>query len=194
MAETYQRSMTAEEFLDWQLGQEDRYELIDGYPIKLMTGATDYHDRVVTNIIAALHAQLRGKHCRVATADLAVHTRIRGFRRSDVVVTCGQMTGDSTVAEDPRLVVEVLSKSNTGIDWQRKLDEYRHLKGLAYILLVDSRLQAATLYVRSGTTWEPEDADDIEHVLKLPAIDCTLALADIYDGLTLPRPEPSERA
>lgn len=186
MAETYKPTMNAEEFLEWQFGQDERYELVDGHVVKLMAGATEVHDRLVTNIIVALGNQLRGKPCRVATAALAVKTGIRSFRRGDVLVTCGPIRENSTEATDPRLIVEVMSKSNTGIDWQRKLDEYRRRRGLAYILLVDSRFEAATLYVRGEADWQPENADALDHVFQLPEISCTLAMRDIYEDLDLP--------
>jgi Uma2 family endonuclease len=194
MAQTYVSPMTIEQFLEWQFEQDERYELIDGYPVKLMTGATDFHDRVVTNIIGALHAQLRGTRCRVATADLAVRTRIRSMRRGDVVVTCAPLRGDLMEAQDPRLIVEVLSKSNTGVDWERKLEEYRRLTGLAYLLLADSRVQAASLFTRNGDSWDVTDADTLEVVFQLPEIGCTLAMRDIYEDLTLPPARSAERA
>lgn len=67
--------MTVEEFFVWQQRQEDRYELVEGAPVKLMTGASEAHDVIVTNLLSGMHRQLRGAPCRAATADLAVRTR-----------------------------------------------------------------------------------------------------------------------
>ena len=186
MVETYKPTMTAEEFLEWQFWQDERYELVDGHVVKLMAGATDHHDRVVTNVMGSLHQQLRGTPCRVATADLAVRTKIKSFRRPDVAVTCAPLTGTSLEANDPRLVVEVLSKSNNGVDWERKLEEYRRRGGISYLLLVDSRFRAACLYTRRGAEWEPDNADTLDHVFQLPEIDCSLAMRGIYEDLDLP--------
>ncbi|MGH6817047.1 MAG: Uma2 family endonuclease, partial [Hyphomicrobiaceae bacterium] len=143
MTETARKAMTAEEFLTWQLGQEQRYELIDGFPAE-MAGASAYHDRIVINIIASLHTQLRGSRCRPTSADLAVRTRIRSIRRPDVAVTCDEPRPNDYEAGDPRLIVEVLSPSNEGIAWQRKIDEYRRMQSLTYLLLVESRAMQAT--------------------------------------------------
>src|SRR5690348_12021605 len=65
------QTMTAAEFLAWDLGQPGRHELVDGVP-SAMTGARQRHDRVVVNLLAALHRQLRGGPCRAFTADTAV--------------------------------------------------------------------------------------------------------------------------
>ncbi len=87
MADPARRLMTPEEFFAWQLHQEERYELVDGLPIRrhrMMTGSSTQHHRVSVNIIASLHTQLRGSGCRPMTADIAIRTGIHGLRRPDV--------------------------------------------------------------------------------------------------------------
>ncbi len=72
MAEVPPKKMTVDEFFEWQQRQDRNYELVDGVPVlplKSMTGATDQHDRITVNAIAALHQRLRGKPCRPKTAD-----------------------------------------------------------------------------------------------------------------------------
>lgn len=184
MADTANKQMTVEEFFRWQQAQQDRYELVDGFPVKMMTGASNFHDRITTNIIIALGNQLKGGPCWVATPDTATRTRIRGIRRPDVTVTCSPPKPDTYEAGAPRLVVEVFSPSNSGIAWQRKMNEYWRLQGLQYVLLVDSLSVQATLYVRKGPDWDPEDADGLDAVLDMPEIGCKLAMRDAYDGLS----------
>lgn len=188
MAQTAIPTMSVDEFLLWQQGQEDRYELVEGHPVKLMTGASEIHDRIVTNVIIALGNQLRGSPCRPTTADLAVRTRIRSVRRPDVTVTCDEPRPDSYQARNPRMVVEVLSPSNKGMAWQRKLEEYRHLEGLAYILLIESEAEQATLISRTGESWSHEDFDGREGVIDLPAITCRLPMAAVYEGVSYSTP------
>lgn len=186
MAERAEKAMTIDEFHLWQQGQEERYELVDGFPLQMMTGATNYHDAVLVNIVASLHGQLRGSRCRATTPDTAVRTRIRTLRRPDVTVTCDDPRPESCEAANPRLVVEVLSPSNAGRAWQRKLDEYFRHERLAYVLLVDSGAVGATLYTRTGETWEPADFESLDDVIGLPEIGCKLALRDVYEGLEFP--------
>jgi Uma2 family endonuclease len=184
MAQTAIPPMSVDEFLLWQQEQEDRYELVEGYPVKLMTGASEFHDAIVTNVIIALGNQVRGSPCRPTTADLAVRTKIRSIRRPDETVTCDEPRKGSYQARNPRFIVEVLSPSNVGMGWQRKLEEYRHLDGLAYILLIDSQAVQATLITRSGEAWSHEDFDGRDGVIEPPAIACRLTMTDIYSGLT----------
>jgi Uma2 family endonuclease len=161
------KQMTIDEFFAWQLQPEDRYELVDGYPVEMMSGASGRHDAVVVNIIVSLGNQLRGKRCRPRTADTAIRTGIKALRRADVLVTCEPPRDDAYEAAEPRLVVEVLSPSNTGVAWERKLKEYRRHQQLEYILLVDSRVMAVTLYTRTEQGWADTDADRPEDVLSL---------------------------
>lgn len=186
MANVAYQTMSVDEFLIWSLDQEDRYELVEGHPVKMMAGASNYHDVIAVNVILSLGNQLRGTPCRVATADTAVRTRIRSARRADATVTCEPPRPDSYEAAAPRLVVEVLSRSNHGVPWQRKLEEYRRREELQYILLVDSRRIAATLLTRAGVTWDPTDYDALDDMIALPGIGCTLVMSDLYAGLTFP--------
>lgn len=189
MGNTAQKPMTPEEFFAWAERQDGRFELVDGFALEMMTGASNFHDAIVVNIIGELRNQLRGKPCRPMTADTALRTRIGNFRRPDVTVMCGPLEAKTYEASEPRLAVEVLSPSNEGVAWQRKLDEYRRLQGLRYILLVDSERIAATLYTRTDTDWEPFDADDVDAVIDMAEIGCKLAMRDVYDGLVFP-PRP----
>jgi len=192
MAESARKSMSVEEFFDWQMRQEELYELVDGFPVPrwhTMTGASRYHDAIVVNILTSLKSQLKGSRCQPTTPDNGVRTRIKGIRRPDVTVTCDEPQANRYEAGDPRLVVEVVSPSNEGVSWQRKIDEYRRLQGLTYILLVESRAMQATLYTRRNSDWEPLDADGPEAVIDLPEIGCRLTMRDVYEGLSFPSPD-----
>src|ERR1700733_13803484 len=92
MAELELQRMSEDQFFAWQDKQERLYELVDGLPVlplKMMTGASQAHDRAVVNTIASLHRQPRGGPCRPTTADLAVRIPADNIRRPDVTVECG---------------------------------------------------------------------------------------------------------
>ena len=98
MAETRQKEMTAGEFYRWCLDQEERFELVDGFPVPLraMSGASTTHDQIVVNLIAALKQALRGTGCRPTTADAALRTSIKRSRRPDVMIECAPPIRKST--------------------------------------------------------------------------------------------------
>ena len=189
MAEAQVLTMTADEFYLWQLDQDERYELVDGVPVPLraMTGASNAHDVILVNCIAELHARLRGKPCRVASADTALRTSIRSARRPDVTVDCAPPEAKSYEAHRPTVVVEVLSPSTRKLDRFTKLEEYRRHPSLRHILLVDPDSVAAKLYSRADEgTWLDKDLVGKDAVIALPAIDVTLPLSALYERLDMP--------
>ncbi|GJD73026.1 Uma2 family endonuclease [Methylobacterium goesingense] len=189
MADAVRLTMTPEDFFVWQRDQDELYELVDGYPVprhRMMTGASMQHDRATVNVIGSLYAQLRGTSCHPTTADIALRTSIRGLRRPDVMVECAPLIQDTYEAREPKLVVAVASPSTTTIDQTRKVEEYKRHPTLAYILLVETLKPQALLYRRLGEAWDIETFEGLDAVIDLPTIGTTLAMADIYDGLSFP--------
>jgi Uma2 family endonuclease len=187
MAEPQRRLMTPEEFFAWQLDQEERYELVDGVPVPLrgMTGASNAHDAVAVNIIISLGNQLRRGPCRVATADTAVRTSIRGIRRPDVTVECAPIDPKSYEAHAPKLVVEVLSPSTRQMDRIRKVEEYKRLPTLTAIMLVEPGVANVLVLRRDGAEWRDEAYAGADSVVPLPEIGASLTLRDVYEGVPL---------
>lgn len=189
MSEPQRRRMTQDEFFEWQKSQERNYELVDGLPylpLKAMTGATLRHDRVTVNAMISLGTQLRGGPCRPATDDAAIRIPSAGVRRPDLTIDCGPLKDNAMEAQEPRLVLEVLSPSTTSVDRFRKLDEYKSHPALKLILLADTRTPAVVLWRRRDVGWVTEDYSGLEAVIPLPEIGAALRLSDLYDGLEFP--------
>ena len=179
--------MTADDFFEWQKNQDRNYELVDGVPVlplKAMTGATLRHDRVTTNAIISLGNQLRGGPCRIASTDVAIRVPTGGVRRPDLSVDCGRFVDGAMEAQEPRLVLEVLSPSTASVDRVRKLDEYRLHPSIQVVLLADTRTPKVALWRRRDLTWHAEDYDGLDAVIELPEISARLSLAELYEGLT----------
>jgi len=182
MSEAATTKMTTDEFFAWQERQDRNYELVDGVPvltIKAMTGATDQHDRITVNAISWLHQSLRGKPCRPKTADTSIKT-IRGTRRPDILIECGKPGPRSMAADDPRVVIEVLSPSTTRYDRFQKLAEYQQHSAIKVILLVDSEAPRVAVWRRTGDIWGQTELAGLDAVIDLPEIDTTLPLMELY--------------
>jgi Uma2 family endonuclease len=179
--------MTVDQFLDWQLRQERLHELVDGVPVvplKMMTGATQRHDRVVVNALTNLVNQLRGKPCRPMTDDVAVRIPSGNIRRPDITVDCGKGSDRDMTAAEPRVVIEVLSPSTLSFDRFRKLEEYKTVTSMQVVILIDTEQPQATVHRRAGPTWSVATFEGIDAAIELQEIDARLALADLYEGLT----------
>lgn len=125
MSEPAPRRWTVEEFFAWQEKQAERFELVDGFPVRMMAGARNVHDDIVVNLIGELRDQLRGSGCRPFTGAGSVETKPGQIRRLDVGVDCGRRDPNGTKAVSPRLVVEVLSPGTRDFDTFDKLDDTR---------------------------------------------------------------------
>lgn len=197
MAEPRLRRMTQDEFFAWQERQERLYELVDGVPVlplKMMTGASQRHDRVAVNVIVSLGNQLRGGACRPTTDDLAVRIPSGNVRRPDVTVECGGQGGLREFAvREPRVVIEVLSPSTMSFDRIRKLPEYQTIASVKHILLIDTETPRADLWSREPDgRWLQTKYDGLDALISLPAVGATFALADVFEGLEFGRPLPDD--
>jgi Uma2 family endonuclease len=179
--------MTIEQFLEWQLRQDRLHELVDGVPVvplKMMTGATQRHDRVVVNTLANLVNQLRGKPCRPMTDDVAVRIPSGNIRRPDITVDCGKGSDRDMTAAEPRVVIEVLSPSTLSFDRFRKLEEYKTVASMQAIILIDTESPQATVHRRIGQGWSATTVEGVDAVIELQEIDVRLRLADLYESLS----------
>lgn len=174
------------EFFAYRGEEGVRYELVDGVLVRAMTGASQRHDLVLVNILATLHSKLRGSPCRASTDDLAVVVPNGNVRRPDVSVSCGKLDDRAQQLSDPRMVVEVLSPSTRGIDLVRKLEEYKSVPGLAYILLVEPDEPHALLWRREAAGWALEEVQGLDGGFDLPEIGADITMVELYDRLTFP--------
>ncbi len=189
MSERAATRMSAEEFLEWGLHQELRYELVDGVPVA-MAGAKQRHDRIVASVHGMLYNLLRGKKCRNFTADLAVRIPMGNIRRPDAGIDCGIPDDDATTAAAPFLVLEVLSPSTRDFDMFGKLEEYKTVPTLAHIVIVDPDTPQVFHWSRSDyEPWRHELLEGLEAIIQLPEVEGMMDLASIYEGLTF-RPLP----
>ena len=101
MTEPAPQGWTVDEFFAWQDKQAERYELVDGFPVRMMAGAKNVHDDIVVNVLTDLRNQLRGSDCRPFTGDGSVETKPGQIRRPDVGVDCGRRDPNGTMANSP---------------------------------------------------------------------------------------------
>jgi Uma2 family endonuclease len=181
--------MSAEEFLEWGLHQELRYELVDGAPVA-MAGAKQRHDQIVANVHGMLYNLMRGQKCRYFTADLAVRIPMGNIRRPDAGIDCGPSDDDATTAIAPILVLEVLSPSTRDFDMFGKLEEYKTVPTLAHIVIVDPDTPQVFHWSRlPDKPWRHELLEGLDAVIQLPEVEGVINLASLYEGLTF-RPLP----
>lgn len=192
MGDRVQRTdMSVEEFLEWNLSQDQRYELVDGVPVPLraMAGAKSQHDIIVVNLIAILREQLRGGPCMPRSADTAVRTKIKSVRRPDVTIECAPPERNSLEARKPVAVFEVLSPTTRQLDRSVKLQEYRRHPSLRTIVHVDPEAMDVVVYSRSQSgDWDDARFDRPDDTIRLSDPVVGITLAEVYADVPLSAP------
>jgi len=180
--------MTEAEYLEFERASEYKHEYIAG-EVFAMTGASEAHNLITSNVIFALRSQMRGRPCKVYPGDMRVQIRPSGlYTYPDISVVCGE----SILADDqhldtltnPMLIIEVLSPSTELYDRGRKFQYYRQIESLREYVLIAQDAPRIERFVRQGDVWQFSDAVGLDASLELPSIGCTLALGDIYEQVT----------
>ena len=186
MAEPAEQPWTTEAFFAWQERQADRYELVGGFPLRLMAGAKNRHDDIVVNLLTTLRTRLRGGPCRPFSADGSIETRPGQIRRPDVGVDCGRRDPEAYKAADPKLVAEVLSPSTRDVDTIEKLGEYKALDAIGTILVIESNAPQVVVWSRRGASWERAIAEGFDDRIVVRDLGLDLPLSEIFDGIDFP--------
>ena len=131
--------MSPADYLAWERTQPTKHEFHLG-EVFAMAGGSPRHNFLSGAMIAELRAALRGKGCHVLTSDQRIAAeQDRRYVYADAVVVCGQMKtepGTSDVLANPRVIVEVLSRSTETYDRGEKWEAYQRLPSLTDYLLV----------------------------------------------------------
>ena len=186
---------TEEEYLRWEEDAPVKSEFSRG-EIRAVSGGTDDHAAIAFNISGALSAALRGRDCRGMSSDMKVRTPRGTFRYPDVTVVCGPRQyhkRSKAVITNPLVVVEVLSDSTGATDRTEKLLEYQLIDSLQSYLLVGQNEARIEQYARlDNGHWDYHTTEGIGGNLTIPALDVTLSLADIYEGIEFVSEEDAE--
>lgn len=182
------KSTSVEEFFDWIVHQEGRFELVNGQ-IRMMAGATTQHNVVKNNLTVALTPAARRCGCSSTTSYSGVRTGDRSIRYPDLVVDCGPSLPNAMTASNPTILIEVSSPSTRKTDVLIKLSEYQLLPTVQIVMQVEPDTPQVAVYRRSGEGWLFESYEELDAIIDIPQLGTALAMTDIYYGLDV-RPRP----
>jgi Uma2 family endonuclease len=188
MSTAEKRFISPEEYLKIERASEIRHEYYSG-EMFAMTGASRPHNVIAGNIFAELRAQFRDRDCETYQSDMRVKVDRKGlYTYPDVVATCDSPTFEDDELDtliNPRVIVEVLSKSTEDYDRGTKFEMYRRIPSLRdYILVAQDRVHVEHFQRQDGERWILEDFNTREGTLLLDSIACQLRVADVYTKLT----------
>lgn len=181
-----QKYVSPEDYLAMERESLERHEYFDG-EIFQMSGASEGHNTIASNINASLHLQLKKRPCKVYQTDMRVHIPKTGlYTYPDISVVCGkpQLLPDANpdTLTNPILIVEILSSSTENYDKGAKFDNYRSLESLGEYVLVSQDAKKVIRYTKqTNGSWILMDIIGDKTEIELSSIQCALAMEDIYD-------------
>jgi Uma2 family endonuclease len=197
---------TVEQYLALERAAEERHEYFDG-EIVAMAGEKLPHGIISTNVIGQFVVQLKGTPCLVVTKDTKVRSGLgiasgrstRGmFSYPDILVICGEaefFDEHHDVIMNPTAIVEVLSKSTELFDRGKKFQRYRAWNTTLqdYVLVSQTEPFVEHFHRQADGTWQMREAIDLDALVVLASISCTLKLADVYDRIKFAEGEAEDQ-
>lgn len=182
----YQQRLSIEEYLALEKETDTKYEYHDG-EVYAMAGGTPTHSLIANNAGTALNINLRSKRCYAYNSDLRVATSRNKYVYPDVSVVCGRVSFFEELknaANNPVLIVEVLSEETRAYDRGGKFMRYRMMESFREYVLIDQSLPFVEVFYKNElSTWEYRAYTDLEGMIPLHSLDIEIPMADIYIGV-----------
>jgi Uma2 family endonuclease len=194
----HQPKLTPEEYLALERTAEYKSEYFAG-EIFAMAGASERHISIVANTMYLLVGQLKGRPCKAYSNNMRLKVSPTGlYTYPDIIVVCGApMFADEQrdTLLNPTVLIEVLSESTEAYDRGKKFDHYRTLASVSDYLLISQDQRKIEHFVRqSDHRWLFSAHADVDDVVEIASIACTLPLRDVYDKVELFEEEQAEGA
>jgi len=184
------RYLTREEFFDLQERSSIDYEYVNGI-IRAVTGPTVAHALVTTNIYRIVDARLRQGMCKALWGvDLSLTLdNDEIVYKPDLYVSCDRSLWNERWIPNPKFVVEVLSPATQRVDRGEKLMNYSRTPSVEEYVIA-SQARAELEIFRRSSSWRPEVVSGSGAIAELRSLDISIALADVYEGVTFKSRQP----
>jgi Uma2 family endonuclease len=163
---------------------EGRCEFVRGR-ILMQAGGTRGHWQIAKRIIQILDRQLDPKKWIAGGSDLAIDIG-ETVRYPDVIVDTVMADPKNLVADQPVLVVEVLSPSSEERDLETKPVEYLSIPTLQTYIVASQDEPVCLVWQRGADGTFPAEPVEIKGqagIIRVARLSVEIALADVYRGI-----------
>lgn len=176
------KPLSIDEFLTWDSGDDQVYELVDGVPVAL-AAASRAHRIIAVNFGRRLAEALdeRPPGCAEAEAPITLVDREDTCHIADLAVTCRPHEPGQQLVPEPLVLVEVLSPSTESKDRKVKVPDYRTIPSVQEIVLVDQQQVYCEVHRRlDDGRWLTDLLREEDARLKLASIGFDQPLSALY--------------
>jgi Uma2 family endonuclease len=182
------KQYTPTEYLALEDQAEFRSEYHDGEITPKTVGSFN-HNRIINRVCAYLLNALRDKPYEPFSSDVRVWiSKYRKFTYPDVMVVQDQpipYENRTDTLINPRLIIEVLSKSTEEYDQGNKFKYYRSIPDLQeYLLISQYELEIQHYTKTDGGLWIYRAYESIDDAITLTSINTEMTVANIYEGVS----------
>ena len=185
MQVTEKRYYTIEEYLALEEKADSRSEYIDGEIIP-MAGGSANHNRIAGNFYAVMNFAFKRENYEVFNSDMRLWLpKPRIYTYPDVMVIAGEpefFENRKDIITNPKVIIEVLSKSTESYDREDKFKAYRTIPPFEEYLLIEQDI----IYIRhysktSNKRWSLQEYDEEDEKISLTTIPFEITLQDLYN-------------
>jgi len=189
------QKLTIEEYLQFEKASTEKHEYYKG-AIFAMSGASNRHNWIFSNLFGSLVNKLKGSPCRPFGPDMRMHIPENSFfTYPDISVYCSDLTStdfDEDTVVNPTIIIEILSPSTEQYDRGNKFRLYREIPSLKEYILVDSEsVNVEAFRISDKGLWELDEYRFLTEILFITAVQFSIPLSEIYEGTKLVRNFPS---
>jgi Uma2 family endonuclease len=183
------QKISIEEYLEMENASLEKHEYYKG-EVFAMSGAKLPHVKITGNFFNALANKLKGKKCQPFNSDLRIHIPTNTlFTYPDISIICGEvitLNNDEYNVLNPSVIIEVLSPKTKNYDRGEKFKLYRDIETLKEYILVDSQsVHIETFRLNENNHWELEEYNDVNNYLEIKAINESILISELYEGVKL---------
>jgi Uma2 family endonuclease len=179
------KDFTLQEYLQLEEKSDLKNEYIDGRIIP-MAGGTVNHNRIAGNFYAALNFALKQTENEVFNSDMRLWIpKQRIYTYPDITIIVGEpefFDNRQDTITNPKIIIEVLSKSTENYDREGKFKAYRTIPSFEEYLLVEQNRISIEHYSKTANKrWSLQEYDEEDELINLVSISLEIRLQDLYN-------------
>jgi Uma2 family endonuclease len=176
---------TLQEYLRLEEKSGFKNEYIDGRIVP-MAGGTVNHNRIAGNFYAVLNFALKQKENEVFNSDMRLWIpKQRIYTYPDITIIVGEpefFDNRQDTIINPKIIIEVLSKSTENYDREGKFKAYRTIPSFEEYLLVEQNRISIEHYSKTANKrWSLQEYDEEDELINLVSIPVEIRLQDLYN-------------
>lgn len=179
-------NVTIQEYLEIEKETQTKYEYHNG-SIYALAGGTLNHGIICGNIFGELRTGLKENACTAINSEVKLFIQSENrFVYPGAMVICGEIQTSEKEKNsiiNPRLIVEVLSKSTASYDRGDKFHMYRQIESLEEYVLIEQEKPLVEIYQKKSDLWKITRVEGLENEIHLASLNVNIKLQDIYDDV-----------